>query len=464
MALLDRNHDYVLARPGPGRSLRSGGAAFEHLDPADARSGPAGSEPSLIEERHIRSRTVPASAWSTTERAAYALLGTPHPHARRRRAPAQLREGAGAALSHGLHSPRFRRRLHPGPMATAARMRRRMADGRSCRRSVLVYMDGSFATGDHEFADSVNNGPWGRALIEEFIPYLERTFRLVARPAARFLTGHSSGGWASLWLQVTYPDFFGGTWSTVARPRGFPQLLRHQRDARFRATTPIAPPPARRATWFAAGGKDVASWEQFARQEEVLGEYGGQIASFEWVFSPRGEDGRPMRLFNRVTGVLDQDVLRAWQRYDIRLTLEREWKHESAPAGRQAAHHLRRAGHVPPRRSRAACCAGFLKEKGSDAVCELVPGRDHMNLYEPYRTYPDGLELRIAGEMQAKFQAPAAEEPLYPSPRGCILIGTEAGRWASRIVLLVCCLLAARGLLAQPAERGSCKRRRRGSL
>lgn len=29
---------------------------------------------------------------------------------------------------------------------------------------IHVFLDGSFATGHHEFADSVNNGPWGRAL------------------------------------------------------------------------------------------------------------------------------------------------------------------------------------------------------------------------------------------------------------------------------------------------------------
>src|SRR5262245_52864003 len=66
---------------------------------------------------------------------------------------------------------------------------------------VHVFLDGSFPTGHHEFADSVNNGPWGRVLTQEFIPYLEQRFRLTPRASARFLTGHSSGGWSTLWLQ-----------------------------------------------------------------------------------------------------------------------------------------------------------------------------------------------------------------------------------------------------------------------
>ena len=86
---------------------------------------------------------------------------------------------------------------------------------------VHVYLDANFSTGHHVFADSINNGPWGKALTEEFIPYLERTYRLIPQSRARFVTGHSSGGWSSLWLQVNYPDFFGGTWSTAPDPVDF---------------------------------------------------------------------------------------------------------------------------------------------------------------------------------------------------------------------------------------------------
>jgi hypothetical protein len=32
----------------------------------------------------------------------------------------------------------------------------------------------------------------------------------------------------------------------------------------------------------------LVSVEDYTRREVVVGEYGGQIASFEWVFSPRG--------------------------------------------------------------------------------------------------------------------------------------------------------------------------------
>src|SRR6185503_12195896 len=81
-------------------------------------------------------------------------------------------------------------------------------------RMLYVFLEAQYEWGHHEFADSRCNGPWGKALTTEFIPALEKKFGVVGEPSARFVTGHSSGGWSSLWLQVTYPEFFGGCWAT----------------------------------------------------------------------------------------------------------------------------------------------------------------------------------------------------------------------------------------------------------
>ena len=174
------------------------------------------------------------------------------------------------------------------------------------------------------FADSVNNGPWGRALTEEFIPSLEKQFRLIPKTSARFLTGHSSGGWSTMWLEVNYPDVFGGTWSTSPDPvdlhsftgidatPGSTQNAYRTKDGRVLNLVRM-------------NGKEIASVEQFAKAEEVQGEYGGQFASFEWVWSPKGPDGRPMKLFNRQTGELDLFVEKAWEKYDIRKIVESNW-------------------------------------------------------------------------------------------------------------------------------------------
>ncbi len=281
------------------------------------------------------------------------------------------------------------------------RFAREMAEGKRAEM-VQVILDGSSPTGHHEFADSVNNGPWGRALTTEFIPYLERRFRLAARPGARFLTGHSSGGWSSLWLQITYPELFGGTWSTSPDP------------VDFRSFTGVDVTPGSRDNAYTRpdgtphelvreGGRDIASLEQFARAEAVMGPVGGQFASFEWVFSPKGPDGRPLPLFNRETGALDPEVEKAWEKYDVRKVLEKNWR-ELGPklkgklhliVGDEDTFHLEEAVKL---------LQASLRKLGSDAQIEIVPGRDHGNLYRPYRTFPDGLALRIDREMWAAYQ------------------------------------------------------------
>src|SRR5262245_44959330 len=50
-------------------------------------------------------------------------------------------------------------------------------------RMLYVYLDAQWSLGHHEFADSVNNGPWGAALTREFVPALEQQFHAFGAPA-----------------------------------------------------------------------------------------------------------------------------------------------------------------------------------------------------------------------------------------------------------------------------------------
>ncbi|MGA9669189.1 MAG: alpha/beta hydrolase-fold protein, partial [Terracidiphilus sp.] len=190
---------------------------------------------------------------------------------------------------------------------------------------IWVLLDESSPTGTHEFADGVNNGPWGTALTTELIPSLESTYRMDARTSGRFLQGHSSGGWATLWLQTRYPKIFGGTWSTSPDPsdfHSFSTIDLYAPNANFFHTAEGKLHPMLRDH-----GQPRATMQQLAQAELVLGDYGGQLASFEWVFSPRGPDGRPAQLFNRTTGDIDPKVAAYWRsHYDIVERLKNNWK------------------------------------------------------------------------------------------------------------------------------------------
>ncbi|MFN0087865.1 MAG: alpha/beta hydrolase [Blastocatellia bacterium] len=402
MALLDPNHTYAYHGEDEG-DLKSAVRRLENVDPA--RAGTI----ELTLSRRLPARFTPADTENVK------LVEFQSPLLTRfwgrpivMRAGVALPRGYGTDVKtsypvvyhvHGFGGD------HTGAWRQGVPSNEELGEGRRLPM-IHVYLDGSFPTGHHEFADSVNNGPWGRALTEELIPHLEKRFRAEPRPRARFLTGHSSGGWSTLWLQVTYPDFFGGTWSTAPDPvdlRSWTGInaTPGSKDNAYREADGSPKQLVRR------GGKWIASIEEFARQEEVLGEYGGQFASFEWVWSPRGPDGRPLKLFNRVSGELNPEVLKYWEKYDIRLILERNWT-KLGPKLRGKIHVICGDADTFRLEEGVKLLCGFFKGKGSDAVCELVPERDHGNLYQPYQTYPDGLGARIQREMEAAYRQAAS--------------------------------------------------------
>jgi hypothetical protein len=186
---------------------------------------------------------------------------------------------------------------------------------------IWVALDFGTQVGTTEFADSVNTGPWGRALISEVIPALEAKYRMDAKPSGRFLTGHSSGGWFALWTIVHYPKLFGGSWPTSPDPGDFHAFIGadlYARGANLYRDAEGTPRPMERDH-----GIVLQTIEQAAKMEAVLGRDGGQLRSFEWVFSPRQVDGTPAPLFNRQSGAIDPAVAAYWgDHYDITRMIE----------------------------------------------------------------------------------------------------------------------------------------------
>jgi hypothetical protein len=200
---------------------------------------------------------------------------------------------------------------------TSAWVRPDVKEGQMLR----VILDPQVPLGHSVFANSANNGPVGEALVEELIPEIERRFRAVPHAYGRFLMGHSSGGWACLWLQVTYHDFFGGCWSLAPDPVDFRhfQTMNIYEDHNGHWTREGYPRPLARRE-----GQVAATFGQVNRWEYVVG-YGYQLDSFNAVFSPRGEDGRPRPLMDKLTGAIDPEVAEYWKRYDIRQVLQENW-------------------------------------------------------------------------------------------------------------------------------------------
>jgi hypothetical protein len=188
------------------------------------------------------------------------------------------------------------------------------------------YFDDSYAV------NSANNGPYGDAIMQELIPYLERHFRMIRAPGARFLTGGSTGGWEALALQIYHPDFFGGTWALYPDPVDFrnyelvniysdTNAFTYQVDDWMQAEVPAE---------MEVTGQPRITVRMESQFEAVLGSHarsGEQFAIWEATYGPVGPDGYPAELWDLRTGHIRPDVAAYFRDngYDLRDYLQRNW-------------------------------------------------------------------------------------------------------------------------------------------
>jgi hypothetical protein len=186
------------------------------------------------------------------------------------------------------------------------------------------YYDDSYAV------NSANQGPYGDALTYELIPYIEKQFRGIGEGWARFTYGGSTGGWEAMAVQVFYPDEYNGAFIACPDPID------------FRAYLTVNIYEDKNAYWYDSdfmtlprpGHRDYlghvhASQHHFNQFEAVLGDKsrsGQQYDIWEATYSPMGEDGYPVRLWDKLTGEIDHEVAEYWkENYDLRHILERDW-------------------------------------------------------------------------------------------------------------------------------------------
>ncbi len=197
------------------------------------------------------------------------------------------------------------------------------------------YFDDSYAV------NSANDGPYGDALIEDLVPYLESHFRMIAQPWARALTGTSTGGWESLALQVFHPRFFDGTWTDAPDPVDFrhDQLFNAYADTnafvlvQSRGTAKTFPTPWQRPERYmmrTVEGQPFRTQRAMSQLEEVLGSHGRsgqQFDAWDAVYGPVGKDGYPVPLWNMRTGHIDHAVAEYYKEhgYDLRAYLAQHW-------------------------------------------------------------------------------------------------------------------------------------------
>ncbi|MEZ4773509.1 MAG: alpha/beta hydrolase-fold protein [Bacteroidia bacterium] len=186
------------------------------------------------------------------------------------------------------------------------------------------YYDDSYAV------NSANLGPYGDAITYELIPYIEQQFRGIGEGWARFVYGGSTGGWEALAVQVLYPDEYNTCYAACPDPidfRAYCQVDIYKDSNAYVNQGPfygVERPGTRDSL-----GKVKANLREMNYRELALGtksRSGEQWDIWEAVYSPQGEDGYPVRIWDKITGKINPEVAAYWrENYDLTYIMKRDW-------------------------------------------------------------------------------------------------------------------------------------------
>jgi hypothetical protein len=188
------------------------------------------------------------------------------------------------------------------------------------------YFDDSYAV------NSVNVGPYGDAIMNELIPEIEKRYRVIKEPWARWLSGGSTGGWEALALQIFHPDFFGGTWAACPDPVTFSDVegvnIYDDANAFYKVIGDFQRTPTVNSREVNGAIRQTA--QQRYWMELVNGTHGrsgtGQQDIWQAVFGPIGPDGYFKPLVDSRTGAIDKSVAAYWkEHFDLLYYLQRNW-------------------------------------------------------------------------------------------------------------------------------------------
>lgn len=178
---------------------------------------------------------------------------------------------------------------------------------------VFLNPESKHSFGLHAFVDSRVNGPWGRAFVEEMMPFIQKKYRTSSNPALNFITGQSTGGYGAVWLALNFPEHFGGCWASAPDPLDFSSFtgVDIYNDENFFTDN----------NGLERGFNKVKGvFTSTLRKQFTLEAFegaGGQQQSFEAEFGIAGVNGQPVRLFDGTTGKINHEVARSWRLYDM---------------------------------------------------------------------------------------------------------------------------------------------------
>ncbi|XP_014550772.1 hypothetical protein COCVIDRAFT_31577 [Bipolaris victoriae FI3] len=169
--------------------------------------------------------------------------------------------------------------------------------------------------------NTANLGPYGDALNDELLPYIEQEFHTIRSPYARIQDGGSTGGWESIANVIYRPDLFGACFSSYPDSLSF---YRHQDIALYTASN----------AYTRDDGSSVPSIRTFVNGTQVIEAtvaseshweltFGTASRSFnQWdiwnaVFGVQGYNNYPLEPWDKVTGEIYPQAVSYWKQFDL---------------------------------------------------------------------------------------------------------------------------------------------------
>ncbi|KAI0154731.1 Alpha/Beta hydrolase protein [Xylariaceae sp. FL1272] len=193
-------------------------------------------------------------------------------------------------------------------------------------RHEAPYYDDSYAV------NTANLGPYGDALNDELIPYLENSFNMIPKPYARVQDGGSTGGWESIANLVFRPDLFGTCFSS------YPDSLDFHRHQDIQLYT-------NENAYFNADGSSIPSIRTFSNNTQVvlastMQENHWELvfgtssrSSLQWdvwnaVFGAQGLNNYPLEPWDKVTGEIYHGAVQYWKEFDLANHIITNWDNQ----------------------------------------------------------------------------------------------------------------------------------------
>ena len=187
------------------------------------------------------------------------------------------------------------------------------------------FYDDSYAV------NSANLGPYGDAITYELIPEIEKRFRGIGEGWARCLYGGSTGGWEALAAQIFYPSQYNGCYAACPDPIDFNaftvvNIYENENAYYEKGAFGMVERPGRRNTL----GHIDSTLKDMNHLELVLGtsgRSGQQWDIWQAVYSPCGDDGYPVPIWDKLSGKIDPNVAKHWrENYDLTHIMRRDWE------------------------------------------------------------------------------------------------------------------------------------------